>query len=268
MRRVLFVGWLPVFSLLTVMFLAGPARAADAEHDEAKGHGDAKAHADGKAHGVTRFKVTFHGAEGEEEKVLDVSNPAHAQQLHELIQEGKLEEMAADKPPDPLAIRWDLGLWTLVVFLLLVFILSKVAWKPMLEGLQGREARIRGALDEAHSARDEAHKLRDQFQAEMNKVQDKMREMVEEARRDGQALKDRLVAEGKTEIQTERDRAQREIQSESARVKQELWSQAARLATLVSGKVISRSLTVEDHRGLVDEAVAELRGAADQKTTA
>ncbi|HKI31289.1 MAG TPA: F0F1 ATP synthase subunit B [Gemmataceae bacterium] len=164
--------------------------------------------------------------------------------------------------------RLDLTIWTIVVFALLLWVLRKFAWKPILDGLQGREARIRGALDEAQTAREDAQKLRDQLQAEMNKVYDKMREMLDEARREGQQAKDRMIAEGKAELQAEGDRKRREIQLETEQAKQELWSQAAQLATLVSAKVIGRSLTPDDHRGLVDEAVAELHGAATGRTLA
>jgi F-type H+-transporting ATPase subunit b len=164
--------------------------------------------------------------------------------------------------------RLDLTIWTIVVFGALLWVLKKLAWKPMLEGLQGREARLRGALEEAQMARDDAHKLREQLQAEMLKIQDKMREMVDEARRDGQALKDRLVAEGKSEIQAESDRKRLEFQREAEQAKQALWNQTAQLATLVSAKVIGRSLSPDDHRGLVDEALSELQNTTPQKTIA
>jgi len=175
---------------------------------------------------------------------------------------------AAEKPDIFVPPRLDLTIWTLLVFGALLWVLKKLAWKPMLEGLQGREARLRGALDEAHTARDEAQKLRAELQTEMGKIHDKMREMLDEARRDGQQTKDKMVAEARAEIQAESERKRREIQMEAEQAKQELRNQTAQLATLVSAKVIGRSLSADDHRGLVDEALAELPGAAAQKTTA
>ncbi len=83
------------------------------------------------------------------------------------------------------------------MFAVLLLVLRKYAWGPMLEGLQGRENRIRGALDEAQAARADAAKLRDDLKAEMDKVHDKIRALMDEARRDGQQAKDRLLAEGK-----------------------------------------------------------------------
>jgi F-type H+-transporting ATPase subunit b len=162
--------------------------------------------------------------------------------------------------------RLDLTIWTIVVFGCLLLVLKRFAWKPMLNGLQGREARIHGILQEAQTARDDAQQLRGHLQAEMDKVNVKIREMMDEARREGQQNKDKLIAEAKAEIQAERDRARRELQTEAAQAKQDLWNQTAQLATLVSAKAIARHLTPDDHRGLVDEAVAELRGA--QRTTA
>jgi len=120
------------------------------------------------------------------------------------------------------APRLDLMIWTIVVFGVLLFVLKKFAWGPMLQGLQGREERIRGALDEAQTARDEAQKLRDDLQAE-------------------------------------RDRSLREIDRDFEQKKQELWNQTAQLATLISAKALGRSINEADHRHLVDEALAEIR---------
>jgi F-type H+-transporting ATPase subunit b len=190
--------------------------------------------------------------------LLVAATPALAAAAEE---HGEKEKADIFLPP-----RFDLTIWTIVVFGCLLLVLKRFAWKPMLNGLQGREARIHGILQEAQTARDDAQQLRGQLQAEMDKVNEKIREMMDEARRDGQQNKDNLIAEAKAEIQAERDRARRELQTEAAQAKQDLWNQTAQLATLVSAKAISRHLTPEDHRGLVDEAVADLRGA--QRTTA
>jgi F-type H+-transporting ATPase subunit b len=198
---------------------------------------------------------------------LVVAAPALSRAAHAEADAAEKEKVPPGEAQKDIFVppRLDLTIWTIIVFLGLLWVLRKFAWKPMLAGLQGRESRLRGALDEAHTARDEAQKLRADLQAEMDKVQDKIRVMMDEARREGQQNKDRLVAEGKAEIQAERDRARREIQTEAEQAKQELWNQTAQLATLVSSKVIGRSLNADDHRDLVDQAVAEMRGAPAQQ---
>jgi F-type H+-transporting ATPase subunit b len=164
--------------------------------------------------------------------------------------------------------RLDLTIWTIVVFVVLLWVLRKLAWGPMLKGLQARENRIRGTLDEAQLARDEAQKLLAQHKEQMDKVHGEMRAMLDDTRREAQALKDKMTADAHTEIQADKDRARREIQTETAQAKQDLRNQVAQLATLVSAKAIARQLTPEDHRNLVDEAVAEIQNAPTGRTTA
>jgi F-type H+-transporting ATPase subunit b len=159
----------------------------------------------------------------------------------------------------------DLAIWTWVVFLLLFFILRKTAWPKILAGLQQREESIRSAIDEAHRAREEAHRLRDQLRAEMSQAHEKVREVLDEARRDGEQMRAQKLVEAEGQIQAERDRALREINNARDQARDELRQHAAQLATLISAKAIRRSLTPEDHRGLIDEAVAELQSAASRR---
>jgi F-type H+-transporting ATPase subunit b len=171
------------------------------------------------------------------------------------------EHTTPGEPPIFTPVRLDLGLWTLVVFLLLLFILSKYAWGPMLAGLKKREENIRAAIDDAQKARDEAQQLRADLAKERAKIAEETRAAMDEARRAAQQLRDDLVAQAKTDIQTERDRLRREIESARDQALKQLWDQTAQLATLVSAKAIRRELTPGDHRRLVDEALADLRGA-------
>ena len=159
----------------------------------------------------------------------------------------------------------DLAIWTVVVFLVLLFILRKFAWGPMLEGLQKREDNIRSSLEDAQRARDEAQKIREQLQAEMNQAAEKVRDMLDAARRDAERSTNDLIAKTRAEIQTERERLHREIDLARDQALQQIWTQAAQLATLVSAKAIRRQLNVDDHRRLVDDAIGELRHAGNGK---
>jgi len=135
-------------------------------------------------HEPTKSKLTYRGevleSGKEEEKVFELQKPGEAERLFEMIKEGQIESLARERPPDFLDLRWDLGLWTVVVFGLLLWMLSKLAWKPMLEGLQKREETIRGHLEEARRAGDDAKKLRSQLQQEMGQAEDKVRQLIEE----------------------------------------------------------------------------------------
>jgi F-type H+-transporting ATPase subunit b len=155
--------------------------------------------------------------------------------------------------------RYDLGIYTLIVFGLLLFILSKYAWPHISEGLQKREAAIIGARDEAIKARAEAEETRAKLQKDYAEAQDKIRAMLDEARRDADALKVAEKEAGVREAAAERDRAKREITSEKEGIRQELHEYAVQLAAMLSAKTIRRELTADDHRRLLAESLAELK---------
>jgi F-type H+-transporting ATPase subunit b len=152
----------------------------------------------------------------------------------------------------------DLTLWTIVVFLILLFVLGRFAWKPMLAGLQKREHNIQSAQEEAKRDRDEAQRLRDEVQKKFDAAAAEVQSMFEQGRRDAQKLSDDLMAKTRTELQTERDRLRREIESAKDAVVHDLFRQVAQLATQISSKAIGRQMSVDDHRRLVDDAVTEL----------
>jgi F-type H+-transporting ATPase subunit b len=165
---------------------------------------------------------------------------------------------AADEKPGILSPRFDLGIWTIVIFVLLLLILRKFAWGPLLEGLTKREQSIRDAVEEAKKARDETTRVTAEFKAKMDQAYAEIPKMMDEARRDAQNLAEEMRAKANQDIQAERARLRREIDMARDQALQELWNQAAQLATLISAKAIGRSLSEDDHRRLVDEALNEM----------
>lgn len=158
--------------------------------------------------------------------------------------------------------RYDLGIFTLIVFGLLVLVLSKTAWPKITEGLARREAAIFGARDEAAKARAEAEELRAKLQKEFAEAQDKIRAMLDEARRDADALRAAEKEAGVKEAQAERERARREIESAKDSALDEIYRTAVDLATTLSAKTLARQITADDHRKLLDESLAELKQSA------
>jgi F-type H+-transporting ATPase subunit b len=161
--------------------------------------------------------------------------------------------------------RLDLGIWTIIVFVLLLLVLRRFAWGPMLEALHQREQHIRTAREEAERAREEAQRLRAQFQAEMDRAAEKVRDLMDEARRHAQQATDEMLARARADVQNERERLHREIGIARDQALQEIWNQTAQLATLISAKAIRRQLNSDDHRRLVDEAITELRQAGNER---
>ncbi len=153
----------------------------------------------------------------------------------------------------------DLFIWTMVVFLILLFVLGRYAWPQMLDALDKREETIRSSVVEAQLARAETERVRAQFKAEMDQAFAKIPLLMDEARKNGEKLAAEMRAKAAAEIQGERDRGKRELESARDRLLQDLTNQTAKLATLISANVLARTLTPEDHTRLFALAVEELK---------
>ena len=175
----------------------------------------------------------------------------------ELTEEGK------EVKHDLFGWAMDLGIWTLVIFLVLLFVLGKFAWKPMMQGLEHRERAIHSALHEAQQARDEAAQLRTQFEEQMRLADDRARQVLDEARRAAERSTAEMTADAQKKIQAEHDRLKREMTREYEQARRDIQTQVAQLATLIASKVIRRQVSHDDHRQLVDEALTELRQVGD-----
>ncbi len=156
--------------------------------------------------------------------------------------------------------RWDLGIYTLVVFGLLLAILSIFAWPAIREGLEKREATILGAQEEAKKDRAAALEALTKAKAELDAAALQVKAMLDEARRDADALKVSEREAGVKDAAAERERAKREIDAAKDTALKEIYEQAVKLAAMISEKALQRSISTEDHRRLLDESIAELKG--------
>jgi F-type H+-transporting ATPase subunit b len=167
--------------------------------------------------------------------------------------------LVADAAKGPMSFDIPTVVTTLVVFGLLMGILWKFAWGPIMKGLELREKNIHAAKDEAAKVKHEVEELRLKLNAEFAAANDKIRAMLEEARRDADALKAKEKEAGIKEAQAERERAKREIETAKEQALQEIQVQAVKLASLMSSKAVRRSVNEDDHKRLVAESLDELK---------
>lgn len=159
----------------------------------------------------------------------------------------------------------DLGnvIWTLVVFLLVVFVLGKFAWGPILSGLQQREDFIHDALAKAKSDRDEAAAQLKLYEQKLADARAAASALVEEGRRDADALRHTIEAKAKEDAEATLQRAKREISIAKETAIKELYTLSGRLATDIAGKIVQRELKPEDHEKLIRETLEQLAGRAN-----
>lgn len=157
--------------------------------------------------------------------------------------------------------RWDLSIYTIVVFLLLFGLLKVFAWPHIAAGLQKREETLAAAKEAAIRAKAEADAATAKLAAEFAQANDKIRAMLEEARRDADALRAKEREQGQREAASERDRAKREIEAARDAALQEIYMMSVDLATMISTKAIRRTMSPDDHNRLVNEALEDLKSS-------
>lgn len=154
----------------------------------------------------------------------------------------------------------DIGnaLWTVVIFVLVLVVLGKFAWGPLLAGLQAREAYIRESLQTARRDREEAESRLREYQDKLADARTEATAIIEEGRRDAEAVKRKIEEQAKQESDKMIERARREIDAATAEATRQLYSLSAHLATELAGRIIGRELDPKDHERLIAESIAEI----------
>ena len=165
------------------------------------------------------------------------------------------EEHAAS---GPLVVNGGLVIWTLVVFGLLLFILKKWAWPPMIAAVEAREKALEEMLAEAERNRAEASQLLAQHEKLLAEGRASAHALLAEART--AAEKERALAMEKTRQEQEEllERARRDITAERERAVMELRREAVDLSLAAASKLIGEELNSDRDRRIVQEYLASL----------
>lgn len=171
-----------------------------------------------------------------------------------------LQEGAAGvaEPASPFTINGGLIFWTIVIFVILLFILSKTAYPAVLRQVEEREARIRDQLDKATAANAEAERLLADYQAQLTGAKEQAGQIIARARQDGEKLREEIVARGRAEQEELLARARREITMEKDRAVTDLRREAVELSIAAASKVIEKNLDTAADRQLVTDYLASL----------
>jgi F-type H+-transporting ATPase subunit b len=150
-------------------------------------------------------------------------------------------------------INFGLTLWTIVLFVLFAFLMTKLGWGPLLKAIEEREKGIRGAVDGAQKAHTEAQALLAQHKEMMRAAGREREEIVKRALKDAEQLKADLSARAKAEGDQMVQRARDQIEREKGQAILELRAQVADLAVQAASKIVTSSLTPDAQRKLVDD---------------
>jgi F-type H+-transporting ATPase subunit b len=151
-----------------------------------------------------------------------------------------------------------LMIWTIVCFLITLFVLKRYAFGPIQKAIDERRDRIRQSLEEADRAREEARHLLEEHRQLIASAQTDAEEILSEARRVAEANERRMREELEADRQRRLEETGKQIEAETRRALEQIRAEVVDLSLLAATKVTRKALDDEDHRRLIEEAVGEL----------
>ncbi|HEY3192604.1 MAG TPA: F0F1 ATP synthase subunit B [Solirubrobacterales bacterium] len=151
-----------------------------------------------------------------------------------------------------------LMIWTLLVFLFTMYVLSKVAFPRIQEALDKRANAIRDSIDQAEKTRQEADQILEEYRARLREAREQADDIVARARKTAETTTTEATQEGREKREELLAAARRDIEAETRRSLERIRKEVADLTVLTTEKVTRKALTGDDQKRLVDEALAEV----------
>jgi F-type H+-transporting ATPase subunit b len=150
--------------------------------------------------------------------------------------------------------------WGAICFVVVLIVLTRVAFPRLRQAIESRENKIQGDLEEAEKAKNEANKQLEEYKEQLAEARSEANRIIEEARQQAEQVRRDITQKAEKESEGIVARAQEQIQAERTRTVQELQSQIADLSIQLAEKVVGRSLDDSSQRDLVDAYIREVAG--------
>ena len=156
-------------------------------------------------------------------------------------------------------IQPDIGLsfWTILCFVLLLVILKKTAWKPLMDAINEREEGLRRTMESADYARKEAEKLRDELNERLAGLKTEIKKQLEDARKTAAKEKESILDDARKDAASIVASAKKEIEAERARAVKDMKRKIAKISTMAAGKMLPEFIDGEKNAEISEKYVAE-----------
>ena len=151
-----------------------------------------------------------------------------------------------------------LMIWTLILFAISMYILAKLAFPRITDALDRRQHAIEESIETAEETRRQAGALLDEYRARLAEAREQAQEIIDRARKAAETHERDTEAEAKARREQLMERTRREIEAETRRAIDEIRREVADLTVMATEKVTRKTLSDDDQRRLVEEALGEL----------
>ena len=173
---------------------------------------------------------------------------------------GSTQEHGGSSAPNPL-VQLDPGLffWTILTFVLISFVLSKFAWKPLLLALKEREDQINESLDSAEKARIELAKINLESEKIISKARSEAQEIHSDAKMTAEKVKSDLLEKANLDIKKLKESSEQQIRLEKEKAISEIRKEVIGLSLIIAERLIKKNLSKSDNETLIDETLNSLK---------
>jgi F-type H+-transporting ATPase subunit b len=156
-------------------------------------------------------------------------------------------------------VQLDPGLfiWTIATFLVLLTLLAKFAWGPLLKALDERQTLIRKSLDDAQQARQELERLNQEQQKIMASARAEADSIVSQSRSDAERLRQELRESARAEAANIVKNAERQIELQTHQALRQIRQEAVELSVAIASKLLARNLSKEDNDRLIQQTLSQ-----------
>jgi F-type H+-transporting ATPase subunit b len=160
-----------------------------------------------------------------------------------------------------------LMIWTIVCFLVVLLVLKRYAFAPIQKTIDDRRERIRDAIDEADKARQEARNLLEEHRKLIGQAKTEAEEILGEARKVADSQRERVREETELDRQRRLEETRRQIEQATHQALGQIRDEVGKLSVLAAEKITRKSLTEDDQRRLIDEALSEIDFSELERST-
>jgi F-type H+-transporting ATPase subunit b len=156
--------------------------------------------------------------------------------------------------PDP-----GLYIWTIATFLILLALLARFAWRPLLDALEKRQDVIRKSLDDARQARQELEQVKTDAARLLSEARSEANDIVSRTRSDAARFADEMKQKARTDADALVKHAERQIEMQTARAMESIRRESVDLSVAIASKILRRSISKEDNERLIDDTLKEMQ---------
>lgn len=163
-----------------------------------------------------------------------------------------------EEKPMLLSVNPGLIIWQILIFVILLFVLKKIAWKPMLTALNSREEGIKDSIEQAKNLRKEAEALVDEHKKNLSEANAQSMKIINDAKEVANKMRDDIIQKSQEESRRIVEQARAEIKQEKESAMSDLRSEVSDLAIKAAEKILKENLDETKQKKIVDDFISRI----------